>query len=164
MFLKHSEFSFHTFLCNLESTLNTKRLYLAKDFSNYTEVFTVKQLQELYGVVPQTEILSFLKTFFTFILDNDAIFLEVLLNYWQQLTNETIFDTFITTLPRYPLPSSFEFGLKCFDLSHPDQWLLVDTRVLSILGFEYLAEHLKVYSKIKQIFHLWSMQVIQHQL
>ena len=164
MFLKHPKFSFHAFFYTLESVLNTKRQYLAKNFSNYAEILTSEQVQELYAVIPQTEILTFLNTFFTFTLDNDAIFLELLLNYWQQLINEAIFDTFITGLPYYQLPSSFEFGLKCFDLSHPDQWILVDTRILSILGFKYLDEHLKVYSKIKQLFHSRYVQVIQNQV
>ena len=158
------DFSFYTFLNTLETILNTKRQYLARDFSNYTEVLTSEQVQELHAVVPQTQARALLQTLFTFTLDDDAVFLQLLLQYWPQLVNGKLFDTCTTVLQRCPLPPSFEFGLKYLDLSHEDQWLLVDIRILYVLGFKYLAQHLRTYNKLKQQFSAKNIQLIQDQI
>ena len=158
------EFSFHTFLCNLESALNMKRQYLSRDFSNYTEVLAPEQVQEFYTVVPKTEVLDFLHMFFTFELNADAVFLFLLLSHWHKLTDETVYNAFLNALDQHPLPSDFEFGIKYLDLPALDQWLVVDTRFVLILALRYLAEHPNAYEKLKKTYASWYEYLLQQQM
>ena len=156
-------FSFHLFLVKLEKIFNQKRQTLAADFSNYTHILGSEQLQVLSTGVPEDKVLDFLQTFFSFTLDTDAIFLQLLAKYWKQLKNSTILKTFLTAIKNSPLSDSFEFVLECYDIKEPIRYLLPDTRFLWMFGLKYLAENPQLYEQLMQEFSSIYQVVLEKQ-
>ena len=152
-FVKNNpHFSFHGFLVELEKTFNQKRQTLAADFSNYSDVLKPEQLQVLSTGVPENKALEFLYNFFSFTLDTDAVFLQLLAKYWKQLKNSTVLKIFLTAIKSSPLSDSFEFVLACYDIKEPIRYLLPDTRFLWMFGLKYLAENPQLYEQLMQEF------------
>ena len=145
-------YTFHQFLFLLEKDLSHNRQYLKTDFSNYAELLSQEHLHELYTIVPKTETLSFLNTFLTVKLDTEVVFLQLILQFWPRLKDENLFQKFLTAIKQVPLSDPYEFGLEYYDLDHPDQWFLRDTRFLWVFGLKYLAEHTEIYHEVAETF------------
>ena len=152
-FVKNNpHFKFHGFLVELEKTFNRKRKIIVSDFSNYSDILQLEQLQVLYAALSENEILGFIQTFFSFTLDTDAIFIHLLVKYWKELKNPVILNTFLAVIKNSFFSESFEFGLECFDLKEQTRYLLLDIRPLWVFGLKYLAENSKAYEELMQEF------------
>lgn len=160
---KRQHFSLFAFLLQLEKNFNQKRQELAQDFSNYAEILTSEQLQTLYTGVSETEVLSFLKTFFVFEVDTEVVYMQLLLKFRQQLSNKNTFNKFLSVLKSSPLTDTFEFHLECYSLQDRDEWLLADVRLLWLFGLRYLTEHPKTYEQLTRNFSAWYQQVLDEQ-
>ena len=157
------QFKLLGFLFELEKSFNQKRQNLALDFSNYGIILKPEQLQMLYAGVSENKALSFIQTFFSFILDFDAVFTRLLTTYWQQLKNSTIFDKFLIAIKNSFFSEGFEFGLECFDIKEPIRGLLLDVRPLWIFGLKYLAENPQTYEQLMQEFNSVYHEVLEKQ-
>ena len=155
--------SLYEFLLTLEKTFNQKREELIQDFSNYTTILTLKQLQVLHTGVPETEALAFLQTFFVFQIDIDVVFMKILLKIQQQLSDEKIFTKFLDALKTSPLTDTFEFHLEWYSLQDREKWLLVDNRLSWVVMLRYLAEHSQLYEQLVQAFYEQYKKVLDRQ-
>ena len=156
-------FSFHGNLHELEKTYNQKHQNLTLDFSNYADVLRPEQLQPLNTGLPEHKKMDFLQTFFSFTLDVDAVFLQLLAKYWQQLKDATILNTFLAAIKNSSLSDSFEFVLECYNIKEPIRYLLLDTRLLWMFGLKYLAENPHLYEQLMQEFSSVYHEILEKQ-
>ena len=156
-------FNLYEFLVELEQSFNQKRQTLVFDFSNYAEILKPELLQTLYAALAKTEVLGFIQTFFSFTLDTDAIFIHLVAKYWKQLKNPTIINKFLEAVKKYPVSTSFEFILECYDVKEQIRKLLPDIRFLWMIGLKYLAENPQLYDQLLEEFGTMYQTILEKQ-
>ena len=160
---QNPNFNLYEFLVELEKVFNQKRQKLVFNFANYAEVLRPELLQTLYAALSENEILGFIQAFFSFTLDTDAIFIHLVAKYWKQLKNSTIFNMFLDAIKKYPVSTSFEFVLECYDVKEQIGKLLPDIRFLWMVGLKYLAENPQLYEQLLEEFGTMYQTILEKQ-
>ena len=160
---KRPHFSLFAFLLQVEKTFNQNQQELTQDFSNYADILTPNQLQTLYTGIPKTEVIPFLQTFFVFRIDAEVVYMQLLLKFRQQLSDENIFNKFLASLKSSSLTDTFEYHLECYAFQDMGEWLLVDVRFLWVVALRYLAENPQLYEQLVHKFYDWYKAVLERQ-